>query len=64
MTGTCELLFSQAMDLREQDVVVDLRVWDDLWHVFEWDEQLPEALESVGQMAKFLTEHMGQDFTG
>lgn len=51
------------MGLREQDVIVDLCVWDDLWHVFEWDEQLSEALESVGQMAKFLTERMGQDFT-
>jgi monoterpene epsilon-lactone hydrolase len=51
------------MSLREQDVVVDLHVWDDLWHVFEWGEQLPEAQESVGQIAKFLTEHMGQDFT-
>ena len=52
------------MCLRELDVVVDLHVWDDLWHVFEWGEQLPEAQESVGQIAKFLTEHMGQDFTG
>ena len=43
-TGTRDLLFSQAMSLREQDVVVDLHVWDDLWHVFEWGEQLPEAL--------------------
>lgn len=60
-TGTRDLLFSQAMGLtevlREQDVVVDLRVWEDLWHVFEWDEKLPEAQESVSQIAKFLAEH-------
>ena len=44
--------------LLEQDVVVDLRGWKYLWHVFGWHQKLHEAQESVSKIAKFLAAHM------
>jgi monoterpene epsilon-lactone hydrolase len=35
------------------NAVVDLRVVDGLWHVYEWYPQLPEAAESIAGVAKF-----------
>mgnify|MGYP001161662820 FL=1 len=63
-TGTRDLLMSQSIclanKLREHDVKVDLRVWEDLWHVFEWDNNLPEAKASIGAISEFLTHHMNK----
>lgn len=57
-TGTRDLLMSQAVRLtrvlREAGVPVDLRIWDDLWHVFEFYDELPEAELSVRQIGEFL----------
>lgn len=61
-TGTRDLLLSQAVRLsqrlRESGTVVDLQVWEGLWHVFEWYEELPEARQSIVQIAAHLTQHM------
>lgn len=57
-SGTRDLLMSQSIQLtnvlRSADVSVDLRIWDGLWHVFEWNADLPEAIMSVKQIVKFL----------
>lgn len=61
-TGTRDLLLSQAVRLsrrlRDCGVVVDLQVWEGLWHVFEWYEDLPEARQSIARIADHLTRGM------
>jgi monoterpene epsilon-lactone hydrolase len=61
-TGTRDLLQSQAVRLarvlNEAGVSVDLRVWEGLWHVFEFDDRLPEATQSLNQISYFLLERM------
>ena len=61
-TGTRDLLLSQAVrlaqKLRESGTAVDLQVWEGLWHVFEWYEDLPEARQSVQRIATHMTQHM------
>lgn len=63
-TGTRDLLQSQVVRLarvmRGAGVQVDLRVWDGLWHVFEFDDRLPEAAQSVSEIADFLVRHMAR----
>ena len=61
-TGTRDLLLSQAVRLsqrlRECGVTVDLQVWEGLWHVFEWYEDLPESRQSIARIADHLTRTM------
>lgn len=61
-TGTRDLLMSQcvrlARVLRSADVPVDLRVWDSLWHVFEFYDEIPEADASLREIARFLQHHL------
>lgn len=61
-TGTRDLLLSQcvrlARVLRNAEISVDLRVWDDLWHVFEFYDEIPEADASLREIAHFLTSHL------
>lgn len=61
-SGTRDLLLSQAVELaknlRSQSIVVDLQIWDGLWHVFEWDGRIPEAQQSLTNIAAFLSTHM------
>lgn len=58
-TGTRDLLLSQAVRLsqrlRDSGATVDLQVWEGLWHVFEWYEDLPEARQSIQRIADHLT---------
>ena len=58
-SGTRDLLLSQSIQLanilRFAGVSVDLQIWDGLWHVFEWDADLPESRLSIQQIVKFLT---------
>ena len=65
-SGSRDLLMSQSSELtnilRRQGVSVDLRIWEDLWHVFEWDDQLPEAYQSISEIGEFLTGHMNKAF--
>lgn len=59
-TGSRDLLMSDAValsrKLQRNNVEVDLQVWDDLWHVFEF-YPIPEQLESIGLIAQFVTKH-------
>ena len=35
-------------------MAVDLRVWEGLWHVFEFYAEVPEASQSLAEIARFL----------
>ena len=60
-TGTHDKFLSQvsrlARVMRENGIGVDLRVWEDMWHVFEWYDDLPEADASLIEIAAFLDDH-------
>ncbi len=57
-TGSNDLLSAGCLRLarrmRRAGVDVDCRVWDRLWHVFEFDTDVPEALESLAEVAEFI----------
>jgi acetyl esterase/lipase len=59
-TGSRDLLLSQclrlAQRLRAAGVDCDLRVWEGLWHVFEF-YPIPEAGLSIGEIAEFIETH-------
>lgn len=63
-TGTRDLLLSLSVRLarilRERGGDVDLQVWEGLWHVFEWEDSLPESNQSIGNIAAFLLRHVEQ----
>ena len=63
-TGTRDLLLSLSIRLarvlRESGVDVDLQVWEGLWHVFEWDDRIPEANQSLNNIAVFLSKHLSR----
>ena len=44
--------------MRDKNILVDLQVWEELWHVFEWDSDLPESEKSLKNISKFLKAHM------
>ncbi len=56
-TGSRDLLLSQclrlAARLRAAGSACDLRVWEGLWHVFEFSP-IPEADTSIGEIAEFI----------
>jgi len=60
-TGTRDILMSQSLRLarimREAGIATDLRVWDGLWHVFEFYDELPEAEQSIRDVADFIARH-------
>ncbi len=57
-TGTRDLLLSDcvrvAAAMRADGVDVDLRIWEGMWHVFEFYRDLPEARASMDQVVAFL----------
>ena len=61
-TGTRDLLLSDSArlstKLRAAGVTVDLRVFEGMWHVFEYYPDLPEAELSTRGIAEFLTQHL------
>ena len=61
-TGTRDLLMSQCVRLsarlRQADVDVDLRVWEEMWHVFEFYPHIPEGHESLSEICRFFTNHL------
>jgi len=63
-TGTRDLLLSLSVRLarilRERGVDVDLQVWEGLWHVFEWNDRIPESNQSIRNIAAFLLRHFDQ----
>lgn len=61
-TGTRDLHLSQAVRLSrvltDCGVRAQLQVWEGLWHVFEWYDHLPEAKDSIRQIAAHLKSNM------
>ncbi|MEO0371627.1 MAG: alpha/beta hydrolase fold domain-containing protein [Pseudomonadota bacterium] len=61
-TGTRDLLLSQCTELARRMVSagqeVRLDVYDGLWHVFEFYDELPEAAASLAAGAAFLKGHL------
>jgi len=60
-TGTRDLLLSGCVRLarimREAGAPIDLRVWEGMWHVFEFYPDIPEAKASLHEIADFLEKH-------
>ena len=55
-TGTRDLLLSQSIQLANKLKANDeLNIWEDLWHVFEWNIDLPESTLSIKQISDFFT---------
>lgn len=63
-SGTRDLFLSQcvrlASTLRAAGIAAELRVWEDMWHVFEFYDELPEAAASLREIAAFLTAAGGE----
>ncbi|MEM9499881.1 MAG: alpha/beta hydrolase fold domain-containing protein [Pseudomonadota bacterium] len=61
-TGTRDLFLPQCAQLarrmRACQVKTDLRVWDGLWHVFEYYDGIPEGAASLREIAHFLKENL------
>ena len=61
-TGTRDVLLDQNLSLatvlENAGADVTLRVWDELWHVFEFYDELPEADRSLRDIAAFLRRHL------
>ena len=59
-TGTRDLLMSQSIQLatklKANDISVELNIWEGLWHVFEWNNDLPESIMSIRQISDFLNQ--------
>jgi len=57
-TGTRDLFRSLqvrlALRLQAARVPVELRVWDEMWHVFEYYREVPEARKSMDEVIAFL----------
>lgn len=60
-SGSSDLLLSQclrlAQRLRAAGVECDLRVWEGMWHVFEF-YPIPEADQSIVEIADFIKAHL------
>ncbi len=61
-TGTRDLFLSQAVRLhrvlRQAGAESRLNVWDGLWHVFEFYPEIPEAGQSLEEIAAFLKRYL------
>ena len=57
-SGTRDLLLSSCIRLskvmRGANVNVELRVWEGMWHVFEYYPDIPESKQSLKEMALFF----------
>ena len=57
-SGTQDLLLSSCIRLakimREADVDVELRVWEGMWHVFEYYQEIPESTQSLKEISTFF----------
>ncbi len=60
-TGSSDLLLSQCLRLAQRmriaGVDCDLRVWEGMWHVFEF-YPIPEADRSIVEIADFIRTHL------
>jgi len=61
-TGSRDLFMPMCLRLTRKmiraGVDVTTRVWDGLWHVFEYYDQFPESAESLREIAAFLTDEI------
>jgi acetyl esterase/lipase len=57
-SGTRDALLSDcarlSTKLRAAGVAAELRVWEGMWHVFEYYPDLPEAEASLKEIARFI----------
>ncbi|WP_343211923.1 alpha/beta hydrolase [Aliisedimentitalea scapharcae] len=57
-SGTRDYLLSGCVRLdrlmRESGATCNLRVWEGMWHVFEFYPSIPEAEASITEVAEFL----------
>jgi monoterpene epsilon-lactone hydrolase len=62
-TGTRDLLLSDcarlATKMRHAGIAAELRVWEGLWHVFEFYPEIPEGNASLKEIAAFLEGRLG-----
>ena len=60
-TGSRDLLLSHCLRLsrvmRNAGIATRLDVWEGMWHVFEFYDELPEARESLLEISGFLKAH-------
>ena len=67
-TGTRDLFVSDcealADKLRAAGATAELRIWPELWHVFEWYQEIPESDASLTEMAAFIRRQFGMQSTG
>ena len=40
--------------MRGADIDARLHVWEGMWHVFEWYADIPEANQSMAEIAAFI----------
>ena len=61
-SGTRDLLLSDAVriarSMRTDGVDISLRVWEGMWHVFEFYRELPEARASASEVATWITDQL------
>ncbi len=61
-TGTKDCFQHQVMKtaekMSEAGVDVSLNIWQDLWHVFEFTPEIPEAIKSIQHIADFFRSHL------
>ncbi|MEM7114329.1 MAG: alpha/beta hydrolase [Chloroflexota bacterium] len=57
-TGTRDLFLSDCKrlvaKLQQEGISAWLRIWEGMWHVFEWYRQLPEAERSMDEICHFI----------
>lgn len=62
LTGGREILLSDSMNLARKAALsktnINLIVWDNLYHVFAADSNLPESKEAIEMLGAFLSEKM------
>ena len=61
-TATRDYLLGDAARLstkfRQAGIDVSLHLWEGLWHVFEFYPDIPEAAQSLNEIATFLQKHL------
>ena len=61
--GANELLLSDSRTLKnvfERDgVTYEYKEWDELWHVFQLEAEMPESIESFKMFGSFLNKYIG-----
>ena len=60
-TGTRDLFLSDCARLstkmRQAGIAAELRVWEGMWHVFEFYPEIPEGEQSLKEISEFIAAH-------